>query len=120
MNNQIWFILLALAGSAFFSATETALISINKIRLQSWLEKDGRMAWLARRFINKPGDIISSLLVGNNLVNIIATVLISDMVFMLFPQGEESSLIVSALVIPAIATPPILLFGEIIPKTVAR
>ena len=120
MDNQIWFILLALAGSAFFSATETALISINKIRLQSWLEKDGRMAWLARRFINKPGDIISSLLVGNNLVNIIATVLISDMVFMLFPQGEESSLIVSALVIPAIATPPILLFGEIIPKTVAR
>ncbi|HLA40337.1 MAG TPA: hemolysin family protein, partial [Candidatus Glassbacteria bacterium] len=67
-----------------------------------------------------PGDLLSSLLVGNNLVNVLATVLITDLIFQLFPNRQELSILVSILAIPAIATPPILLFGEIIPKSIAR
>lgn len=120
MDAEVWFLLLTLMGSAFFSGTETALISINKIKLQSWLERSGTTGWLARVFNARPGDILSTLLVGNNVVNILATVLISDMVFEWFPQEAGHSPIVSVLLIPVIVTPPILLFGEILPKSLAR
>ena len=113
METQLWLLLLTLLGAGFYSGTETALISVNKIKLQSWLERDSRLAWLARRFINRPSDILSTLLVGNNLMNVIATVLISDLVFQKFPARAELSILFSALVIPAIVTPPtLLLFGR--------
>lgn len=118
--NLIWLILLTLLGSAFFSGSETALISVNKVKLQSWLEEDSRLARLAAKFISSPSDILSSLLVGNNLMNVIATVLIADLIFQIFPQRRELSILISALVIPAVTTPPTLFFGEIIPKSVAR
>lgn len=116
----IWYILLALLGSAFFSGSETALISVNKVKLQSWLEGDNRLARLAGKYIDRPSDILSSLLVGNNLMNVLATVLIADLVFMIFPRHRELSILVSALVIPAVTTPPTLFFGEIVPKSLAR
>jgi len=117
---QIWYILLALLFSAFFSGSETALISVSKVKLQSWIEGDTRLAKLAKKFASRPSDLLSSLLVGNNLMNVIATVLIADLVFQLFPNREELSILVSALAIPAIVTPPTLFFGEIIPKSIAR
>jgi len=117
---QIWLILLALLGSAFFSGTETAIISVNKVKLQSWLEKEGRLARLVDKFLNRPGDILSTLLIGNNLMNVIATVLIADLILGLFPSRQPLSILVTALVIPAIVIPPTLFFGEVIPKTVAR
>ncbi len=116
METQLWLILLGLIGSAFFSGTETALISINKIKMQSWREKGGRISWLAGRYLKHPGDLVSTLLVGNNLSHIIATVMISDLVF----QKMALSIVVTALVIPALVTPPILVFGEIIPKALCR
>lgn len=119
-NKEIWLILLALLGSAFFSGTETALISVNKIKMHNWLDKETRLAWLANRFLNRPGDLLSTLLVGNNLMNIIATVLISDLIFRWFPDMEALSILVSAILIPVVVIPPILFFGEIIPKSLAR
>ena len=116
METQFWLILLALIGSAFFSGTETALISVNKIKLQSWQKKSGRLSWLSHRYLEQPGDLLSTLLVGNNLSYIIATVMISDLVF----QKESFSIIVTALAIPALVTPPVLFFGEIIPKALCR
>jgi len=64
--------------------------------------------------------VLSTLLVGTNLMNITATVLIADLVFQLFPSRQALSILVSAVVIPAVVTPPTLLFGEIIPKSIAR
>ena len=116
----IWLLILTLMGSAFFSGSETALISVNKVKLQSWLEEDSRLARLAAKYINSPSDILSSLLVGNNLMNVIATVLIAEIIFRFFPQRRELSILISALVIPALTTPPTLFFGEIIPKSIAR
>ncbi len=81
METQLWLILASLIGSAFFSGTETALISVNKIKLQSWQEKGGRLSWLSHRYLEQPGDLLSTLLVGNNLSYIIVTVMISDLVF---------------------------------------
>jgi len=119
-NIQIWLILLALLGSAFFSGSETALISVNKVKLRKWLEKESRLARLVDKFLNRPSDILSTLLVGNSLMNVIATVVIADLIIQFFPARQTLSILVTALVIPIIVTPPILFFGEIIPKTVAR
>ncbi len=119
-GHKILLILLAIVLSAFFSAAETALISVNRIRFQQWLEEGGRMGWLARRYLDRPGDLLSTLLVGNNLVNIIATVLIADLVFLLIPEDAALPILVTTLVIPALSTPPILFLGEVIPKTIAR
>jgi len=116
VETQLWLILLALIGSAFFSGAETALISVNKIKLQSWQEKGGRMRWLSRNYLEQPGDLLSTLLVGNNIAYIVTTVLISDLVF----RQESLAIIITALVIPAVVTPPVLLFGEIIPKAICR
>ena len=120
MIDLIWLLVLALLGSAFFSGSETALISVNRIKLQSWLEEDSRLGRLAAKFTNRPSDILSSLLVGNNLMNVIATVLIAELIFQAFPQRMELSILISALVIPALTTPPTLFLGEIIPKSIAR
>lgn len=120
INIQIWLILLALLGSAFFSGSETALISVNKVKLQGWLEKKNHLARLVDKFLNRPSDILSTLLVGNNLMNVLVTVLITDLIIQLFLPRQALSILVMALVIPAIVIPPTLFFGEIIPKSVAR
>jgi putative hemolysin len=121
VESRIWIVLLVLLGSGLFSGAETALISINKIKLRSWADKGGRLAWLARRFIDRPGDLLATLLVGNNLMNILATVIISDLFFRLVPPESARALLpYSALIIPALVTPPVLIFGEVIPKTIAR
>lgn len=120
INIQIWLILLALLGSAFFSGSETALMSVNKVKLRSWLDKKNHLARLVDKFLNRPSDILSSLLVGNNLMNVLATVLIADLVIRFFPSRQALSILVTALVIPAVVTPPTLFFGEIVPKSLAR
>ncbi len=120
INIQIWLILLALLGSAFFSGSETALISVNKVKLQGWLEKKIHLARLVDKFLNRPSDIFSTLFVGNNLMNVLVTVLITDLIIQLFFPRQALSILVMALVIPAIVIPPTLFFGEIIPKSVAR
>ncbi|MBN2287773.1 MAG: HlyC/CorC family transporter [Candidatus Glassbacteria bacterium] len=116
MGTQFWLILLGFIASAFFSGAETALISVNKVKLQSWQEKGGRISWLSRKYLNQPGDLLSTLLVGNNLSYITITVLFSDLIF----KQESLSIVVTALVIPLLATPPVLLIGEIIPKVLSR
>ncbi len=120
MIDLIWLLVLVLLFSAFFSGSETALISVNKVKLQSWLEEDSRLGRLAARYTGNPSSILSSLLVGNNLMNVIATVLIAKAILQAMPQHRQLSILISALVIPALTTPPILFFGEIIPKSIAR
>ena len=117
---KLWLILLTLIGSAFFSGSETALISINRVKLQSWIGKTKRLSKLADSFLNRPGDLLSSLLVGNNLMNVLLTVLIADLIIEMFPEREALSILVTVLVIPALTMPPTLFFGEIIPKSIAR
>lgn len=106
------FILLLL--SAFFSASETAIFSANKVKIRHFAEEGNRQAILMRRMLEQPARPISTILIGNNVVNIGATALATSLMISFF----ESSGAGIATVIMSVL---ILIFGEITPKTlVAR
>jgi len=99
--------------SAYFSATETAFSSVNKTRLKALAEKGNRKAKLAFELSEKYDKLISTILVGNNIVNIalssIATVLFVNL---LGAKGATVSTVVITVVV--------LIFGEITPKSIAK
>lgn len=111
--SSILIIVLLLAFSAYFSATETAFSSVNKTRLKAMAEKGNARAALALKLSEQYDQLLSSILVGNNVVNI-ATSSISTLMFvrMLPNIGATVSTIVITIVV--------LIFGEISPKSLAK
>lgn len=99
--------------SAFFSATETAFSSLNKTRLKVLAEKGNKRAELAYNLSEKYDKLISTVLIGNNIVNI-AVSSIATLVFvaLLGNIGATVSTIVITIVV--------LIFGEITPKSIAK
>lgn len=102
------------AMSAYFSATETAFSALNRIKLKSLAESGDKKAALALKLVENYDKILSTILIGNNIVNIvsasIATVLFSSML------GPALGVPVST----AIMTVIVLIFGEISPKSIAK
>ncbi len=113
-------VLLAVVGlllSAFFSGSETALISINWIRLEHWIEKGKRGARPLERFVSDPQRLLGTTLVGTS----IATVMTSSLVSWKLSHGLDSLPPgVVALLSTAIVTPVLLVLGEIVPKIICR
>lgn len=107
------FLLLLVAGSAFFASSETAFLSFQKIRLQQLVGTGSKRARLVEKLLERPARLLSTILLGNNLVNIafasVMTVLIEKLV------GPQWSVIVATSVVTVI----LLVVGEITPKTVA-
>ena len=64
-------IIILVIMSAYFSATETAFSSLNKTRLKSMIEKGNKKAKLAYKLSEKYDKLISTILIGNNIVNIV-------------------------------------------------
>ncbi len=109
-------ILIALiACSAFFSSSETAFLSFSKSRMKSEAEEDDKKAKLVMRLSDGFDKLISTILVGNNIVNILATSL-ATVLFTSLIENEELAVTVSTVVM----TLAVLIFGEITPKTVAK
>ena len=110
-------IVLLMAASAFFSATETAYSSLNRIRLKNRAEAEERHAALALKIANDYERLLSSVLIGNNIVNIAAasvgTVLFTRI---LLSRGEVYGPTVSTIVL----TLAILFFSEVGPKKLAK
>lgn len=105
-----------IALSAYFSASETAFASYNKIRMKNEAEdKKGRKARRVLELGENYEKLISTILIGNNIVNIVA----SSIATLLFTHlmGNEA---VGATVSTIVMTLAILIFGEITPKTVAK
>lgn len=100
--------------SAYFSATETAFLSMNKTKVRTLAEKGNRRAALALKLEEKYESLISTILVGNNIVNILlsslGTVLFIDLL------GKDNGAAVSTAVITVV----VLIFGEISPKSIAK
>lgn len=100
--------------SAFFSATETAFFSMNKIRMKSLANEGNTRAKRALKLSDKTDELLSAVLIGNNLVNIattaIATLLFIDLL------NEELGATVSTIV----TTIVVLMFGEITPKGISK
>ena len=100
--------------SAFFSASETALTSLSRIRLRNMVEENVKNADLIMRLLEDPNRLLSSILVGNNLVNNGASALTTTLAIQIF-RGNSGGAGIATIVITVI----ILIFGEITPKTIA-
>lgn len=111
---NIIIIVLMITFSAFFSASETAISSVNRIRLKNMAENGNRGAARALKILGKYDKALTTILIGNNIVNItcssIATVVCIAVV------GEQYGSLVSTIV----TTIVVLIFGEVMPKSIAK
>jgi len=114
-------ILILIGLSAFFSGSETAIISANKIRLKSLADRGDRRARILIRFLEKPERLLGTILVGNNLVNVASTTLFAVLIKSLVQQsmGPDHTKI-EGILTTIIMTPLILILGEIVPKSIGR
>ena len=111
---RIVLIVILIALSAFFSASETAISSVNRIRLKGMAENGSRGAARALNILQKYDKALTTILIGNNIVNIatssISTILCIQLV------GEKYGSLVSTVAVTFI----VLIFGEIMPKSIAK
>ena len=107
-------LIVLIAFSAFFSASETAFSSLNQIRLKSRAEEGDTSAARVLAMAEKYDKLLSSILIGNNIVNIaaasIGTVLFTKWL------GAERGATTSTIVLTVV----VLIFGEVTPKTLAK
>ena len=101
--------------SGYFSATETAFSSFNKTRLKTLAEKGNKRAALALRLEERYDRLLSTILIGNNIVNI-ALASIGTLFFAGIYNNYDLGATVSTIVI----TVAVLIFGEITPKNLAK
>jgi putative hemolysin len=105
----IFFLMLA---SIFFSLTETSILSLNKIRLKGHLEKRRKNADIIKDMLNAPENFLAAILIGNNIINITISVLITMIVLGVFgPDAVSLATVIAAFLILA--------FAEITPKAYA-
>jgi Mg2+/Co2+ transporter CorB len=98
--------------SAFFSGAETAMTATSKARMHEMEKRGNRRARAVRYLIDMPERMIGAILLGNNLVNILASALATSLFMSLF---GSSGVIYATLVMTAL----VLIFGEVMPKTYA-
>ena len=112
------FIIMAicLIMSAYFSATETAFSTMSKTRLKTLAEKGNKKAALAVKLSEKYDKLLSTILIGNNIVNILLASL-GTVVFVGLLNGDQE---LGSTVSTAVITVVVLLIGEITPKTAAK
>ena len=111
---MIFTFIVLISLSALFSMSETAFMSINKIRVKTLAEENNRKAILIRSLLEDQTRLLSSILVGNNLVNIAASSLTTSFVISIL--GNEGTGVALA---TGVVTLIILIFGEITPKSLA-
>ena len=98
--------------SAFFSSTETALTTVNKIRVRTLAENGDKQAEYVLKIIEDPSKMLSAILIGNNVVNLYASSLATVLATHIWGNKIVG-------IATGILTLLILIFGEITPKTVA-
>jgi len=108
--------LVCIAFSALFSATETAFNTFNRARLKNLASQGNRRAKLVLDASEKYDAFLSTVLIGNNIVNIALTAIATAQFLEIFKDSNVSGSAVST----AVTTVVVLIFGEISPKTVAK
>jgi len=109
---QLLILILLLLMSAFFSSTETALTTVNKIRVRTLAENGDKQAEYVLKIIEDPSKMLSAILIGNNVVNLYASSLATVLATHIWGNKIVG-------IATGILTLLILIFGEITPKTVA-
>lgn len=110
---EIIIILFLIVFSTFFSLSETALLSVGKIRIRHIAESGNNKAKKVLKLLERPEEFLAAILVGNNIVNISASVLATDAALRVF--GDSGLAIATG-----VMTLVILVLGEVIPKTLAQ
>ena len=109
---QLVALIILLALSAFFSSAETALTTVNRLRIRGLVEDGNERAIILAKVIDDPGKLLSAILIGNNIVNIsassIATLLATE-----FFGSAGAGIATGGM------TLLVLIFGEVTPKTMA-
>ena len=111
---ELAIILALVLCSAFFSASETALTAANRIRLQSMAENGSKGAKLALKLVGKYDKVLTTILIGNNIVNIAASSIAT--VFAVSLLGEDHGPLAATVVLTLL----LLIFGEVLPKSIAN
>ena len=113
---KIIILIILIAFSAFFSASETAFTSLNKIRLKMMADEGNRRAALAYSMTDNFDKMLSTVLIGNNIVNIAATSVAT--IFFIGVLGGNESL--GSTISTVVMTVAVLIFGEVSPKSIAK
>jgi len=111
---QIVLMLLLLAGSAFFSGTETAFLNLSRRQIKLLQESSHRLQNLVAKLLNKPRQLLNCLLLGNMTVNVLFYAVASVLTIRLKDQSGWGAAAVALVSFAALV-----LFGEILPKSVA-
>ena len=108
---QFLILIILICLSAFFSSAETALTTVNRIRIRSLADDGSKRAKTVLKITDNSGKMLSAILIGNNIVNVAAASITTSLAYSL---GGSAVAIANAVI-----TIAILLFGEITPKTTA-
>lgn len=109
---QLIILVILLLLSAFFSSAETALTTVNKIRMRALADEGNKRAKMVLKLTEDSGKLLSAILIGNNIVNLSASSLTTTIAI-----GFGADIAVA--IATGIITVLILIFGEITPKTLA-
>lgn len=110
---ELFTILLCIVLSAFFSASETSYNMLNRVRLKNMAADGNKRAQLTLKIAENYDNLLSTILIGNNVVNILASSLAT--VFFTYLLGQNGVTVATAIV-----TVVVLVFGEITPKELAK
>lgn len=106
-------IVILVMSSAFFSATETAFTSLSRIKIKNMANDDVRNADLVLKLEGKYDQLLSTILIGNNIANIATTAIATVMFIKIYGN-------VGATIATIVVTVVVLIFGEITPKNIAK
>lgn len=121
LANQALAILACLAASAMFSACETAVTSLGRAKTTRIIEAGGRGGHAMKRWANHPSEVLISILIGNNIVNITASALATSLSQSALQNATSlPDWLDPVAVAVGVMTLLLLTFGEITPKTLAR
>ncbi len=109
---QLIVLLILLLLSAFFSSAETAMTTVNKIYIMSLVNEGNKRAKILQKIIDNPGKLLSTILIGNNIVNLSASSLATTWTTRVLGNAFVG-------IATGVLTLLVLLFGEITPKTMA-
>lgn len=107
---QIIFLFVLVFLSGFFSSAETSLTTVNQVRIRTLVEEGNKRAKIVEKVLKDYGKMLSTILIGNNIVNISASSLATSFTIRLFGNAFVG-------ITTGILTFIILMFGEIVPKT---
>ena len=120
LSSLVLAVLICLVLSAFYSGSETALVSVNKIRINQLVESNDAKAKIVHRLVGSPDRMLALTLVGTNLANILIAQFGDQLTEQVLSNGFPNANNLQKPIAVLWVTTLLLIFGEILPKTIFR